>query len=94
VSAEPDRVERVETETPVADESARVAAAEKALQEALAERNRLWAELNEQRAEQRELEYLRGELAMIRGSRMWKLAGHYQRVKALARVGLKRLRQG
>ena len=66
---------------------------EQALEEALVERNRLWAQLNEQRADQRELEYLRAELAMIRGSNMWKLAGRYQRLKQLARVGLERLRQ-
>jgi hypothetical protein len=65
---------------------------EKALEEALAERNRLWAQLNEQRADQRELEYLRRELKMIHGSTWWKLAGRYQRIKQLVRTGLDRLR--
>jgi hypothetical protein len=65
---------------------------EKALEEALAERNRLWAQLNEQRADQRELEYLRRELKAIHGSTWWKLAGRYQRIKQLVRTGLERLR--
>ena len=67
---------------------------EKALEEALLERNRLWAQLNEQRADQRELEHLRAELDAIRGSTMWKLAGRYQRIKRIVRVGLARLRAG
>jgi hypothetical protein len=93
VSSEPDRVDGVETEQRATSDGERLAAAEKALQEALEERNRLWAQLHEKRADQRELEYLRAELAMIRGSTMWKLAGRYQRVKQLVRVGLERLRQ-
>jgi hypothetical protein len=67
---------------------------EKALEEALLERNRLWAQLNEQRADQRELEHLRAELDAIHGSTMWKLAGRYQRIKHLVRVGFERLRNG
>jgi hypothetical protein len=67
---------------------------DKALEEALAERNRLWAQLNEQRVDQRELEYLRRELKMIHGSTWWKLAGRYQRIKQLSRAGLQRLRNG
>ena len=66
---------------------------EKALEEALAERNRLWAELNRERADQRELEYLRRELMMIQSSTWWKIAGAYQRFKALFRAGLERLRE-
>jgi len=65
---------------------------EKALEEALSERNRLWAELNQERADQRELEYLRRELKAIHGSTMWKLAGRYQRIKQFLRTGLERLR--
>jgi hypothetical protein len=67
---------------------------EKALEEALAERNRLWAELNERQVHQRELEHLRGELEAIHGSTMWKLLGRYRRVRQLARKGLERLREG
>ena len=65
---------------------------EQALEQALAERNRLWAELNEAHVDQRELEYLRHELAEIKSSRAWKLVGRYQRVKQLVRAGLERLR--
>ena len=94
MSTEPDRVEPVETEERAAKDRDWLAAAEKALHEALEERNRLWAELNEKRADQRELEYLRSELGMIRGSNMWKAARRYQRVKHVVRVGLQRLRNG
>ena len=66
---------------------------EKALEEALAERNRLWAQLNEARVDQRELEHLRRELDEIQRSRMWKLLGRYRRVKQLLRTGLERLRE-
>jgi hypothetical protein len=66
---------------------------EKALEEALAERNRLWAELNERKADQRELEDLRRELKIVHGSTMWKLTGRFQRLKLLVRKGLEHLRQ-
>ena len=62
------------------------------LEQTLAERNRLWAQLNEAQVDRRELEYLRRELADIHGSRAWKLVGRYQRVKQLVRTGLERLR--
>ncbi len=67
---------------------------EKALEEALAERNRLWAELNERRVDQRELEHLRSELKMVRDSTAWKILGRYQYLKLLVRKGLARLREG
>lgn len=67
---------------------------EKALDEALAERNRLWAALNERQVDQRELEHLRSELKAIHDSTMWKVAGRYQYLKLLVRRGLERLRQG
>ena len=67
--------------------------AEKALAEALAERNRLWAELQERQVDQRELEHLRRELKAIHESTMWMVAGHYQRLKQLVRKGLERLRE-
>ena len=65
---------------------------EKALEGALAERNRLWAQLNELRVDQRELEHFRRELKAIKSSRAWKLLGRYRRIKELIRIGLKRLR--
>ena len=49
----------METSTPRPTREERLAAAEAALAEALAERNRLWEQLNEQQADQRELEHLR-----------------------------------
>ena len=67
---------------------------EKVLEEALAERNRLWTELNERQVDQRELEHLRNELKVVHDSTVWKLAGRYQRLKVLVRKGLERLRQG
>ena len=67
---------------------------EKALAEALAERNRLWAELNERQVDQRELEHLRNELKMVHDSPMWKLARRYQSLELLVRKGLARLRRG
>jgi hypothetical protein len=66
---------------------------EKALEEALAERNRLWAELNERKVDQRELEHLRSELELIHGSTMWKLVGGYQQLRVLVRKVLERLRK-
>ena len=68
-------------------------AGDKALEEALAERNRLWAQVNEQRADQLELEYLRNELKNVHASTTWRVLGRYQRIKELARTGIKRLRQ-
>ena len=67
---------------------------EKALEEALAERNRLWAELNECQVDQRELERLRSELKMVHDSVMWKLALRYKSMRVLVRKGLERLRRG
>jgi hypothetical protein len=67
---------------------------EKALEEALAERNRLWDELNERQVDQRELEHLRGELELIHGSAAWKLLGRYRQLKVLVRKVLARVRRG
>ena len=66
---------------------------DKTLEQALAERNRLWAELNEVRVDQRELEHLRRELTAIQNSHAWKLLGRYKRIKELVRTGLERLRK-
>jgi hypothetical protein len=46
--------------------------AEAALQLALAERNRLWEELQRRTAQERELEHLRRRLAEIEGSAWWR----------------------
>lgn len=66
---------------------------EKALEEALAERNRLWAELNELQVDQRELEHLRNELNEVHDSAMWKLTGHLKRLRHVVGKGLHRLRE-
>ena len=65
---------------------------EKALEEALEERNRLWAELNERQVDQRELEHLRKQLEMVHDSPMWKLTGHLKRLRHVVGSGLHRLR--
>jgi hypothetical protein len=65
---------------------------EKALEEALAERNRLWAELNERQVDQRELEHLRNELKTVRDSTMWKLTVLLKRLRHVVGKGLHRLR--
>jgi hypothetical protein len=65
---------------------------EKALEEALAERNRLWAELKEVQVDQRELEHLRNELETVHNSPMWKLTGHLKRLRHVVGVALHRLR--
>jgi hypothetical protein len=66
---------------------------EKALEEALAERNRLWAELKERQVDQRELEHLRKQLKAVHSSPMWKLTGLLKRLRHLAGTALHRLRQ-
>jgi hypothetical protein len=66
---------------------------EKALEEALAERNRLWAELNERQVDQRELEHLRNEVKRVHDSALWRLTGHLRRVKRLVRRVVERLRE-
>lgn len=93
MSTEPDRVEPMDTAARADDLQERLAAAERARDEALAERNRLWAQLNERTADRREVEHLRAELSAVRDSRAWELAARYQRVKRLVRRALERLRQ-
>ena len=44
-----------------------------ALEEALRERARLWEQLHEQRADERELEHLRAKVAMMEGSLSWRV---------------------
>ena len=65
---------------------------EKALEQALEERNRLWAELNERQVDQRELEHLRRQLDAVHNSPMWKLNGHLKRLRHVVGSGLHRLR--
>jgi predicted nucleic acid-binding Zn-ribbon protein len=67
---------------------------EKALEETLEERNRLWAKLNELHVDQRELEHLRKELKTVHDSPMWKLTGYLKRLRHVVGKGLHRLRAG
>ena len=90
--SEPDRVNPMDTSAAETKLEERLAAAEAVLAETLAERNRLWEQVNEQRADQRELEHLRAELRAVRASRAWRLAVRYQRVKQLVSTGIRRLR--
>jgi len=79
--------------TPASDVEQRLVVVEAALEEALVERNRLWEQLKQQQADRRELEYLRTELRAVRASRLWRLAGLYQRAKTFVSAGLKALRR-
>lgn len=79
--------------TPATDVEARLAATEAALEEALRERNRLWEQLQRQRADKRELGYLRAELRTLRASRLWQVAGFFERAKGLVLAVLERLRR-
>jgi hypothetical protein len=61
-----------------ADESAdelekRASQAEAALEEVIAERNRLWEELHRRKAEERELEHLRSAYHTLVSSKSWRL---------------------
>jgi len=60
------------------------AGTEKALQEALEERNRLWEELNRRVAQERELEYYRELNEKITGSLSWRITAPLRAAKTLA----------
>jgi len=53
----------------------RASRAEQALEHALEERSRLWAELQLHRSQERELEHLRRRLTEVEGSVWWRLGG-------------------
>jgi hypothetical protein len=57
---------------PQHDPEERARRAEEALAEALAERNRLWEQLQEKQATEADLEYWRGRAADIERSRWWR----------------------
>jgi hypothetical protein len=54
---------------------------ERALEEALRERARLWEQLHEQRAAERELEHLRAKVAMMESSLSWRITKPLRDVK-------------
>ncbi len=63
----------------------RATRAEQALEQALEERTRLWAELQLHRSQERELEYLRKRLAEVEGSTWWRLGGPLRLASKAAR---------
>jgi hypothetical protein len=64
---------------PTAEE--RAARAEQALQEALAERNRLWAELQRQRSAEEDLMFWRSRVEDIERSRWWRMTAPFRLAK-------------
>lgn len=61
--------------------------AEAALEEALAERNRLWEELHRRAARDDELEHYRSLVASMEGSASWRLTKPVRDAKRLALTG-------
>jgi hypothetical protein len=55
--------------------------AERALDEALRERARLWEQLHEQRAAEREVEHLRAQIARMESSLSWRITWPLRAVK-------------
>ncbi len=79
----------------------RLRRAEAALEESLAERNRLWEQLNGHLAAERERDALRERLHFMEQSPSWRLTAPLRRAKAvvaprraLLRTGLDKLRDG
>jgi hypothetical protein len=71
----------------------RALGAEAALEEALAERNRLWAELHERAASDRELEYYRSLTQKMEGSLSWRLTRPLRTLKRLSMAGRAKARR-
>ena len=63
------------------DPEERARRAEEALEEVVADRNRLWAELQRRNAVEADLEYWRGRAADIERSRWWKLGSPLRYMK-------------
>lgn len=53
----------------------------RALEEALSERARLWEQLHEQRAAEREVEYLKSQIARMEASLSWRITRPLRIVK-------------
>jgi hypothetical protein len=62
----------------------RAARAEAELEEALAERNRLWEELHARDAERRQAEHYRNEIARMEASLSWRITTPLRELKRLA----------
>jgi hypothetical protein len=56
---------------------------ERALEEALAERARLWEQLHEQRAAEREVEHLKAQIARMESSLSWRITRPLRDVKTV-----------
>jgi hypothetical protein len=56
---------------------------ERALQDALAERARLWEQLHEQRAAEREVEHLKAQIARMESSLSWRITKPLRDVKTV-----------
>lgn len=56
---------------------------ERALEEALQERARLWEQLHEQRAAERELEHLKAQIARMESSLSWRITKPLRDVKTV-----------
>ena len=56
---------------------------ERALEEALAERARLWEQLHEQRAAEREVEDLKAQIARMESSLSWRITRPLRDVKTV-----------
>jgi hypothetical protein len=71
----------------------RALGAEAALEEALAERNRLWAELHERAASDRELEYYRNLTQKMEDSLSWRITTPLRTLKRLWISGRPKVRR-
>jgi hypothetical protein len=67
------------------DDYERALSAEQALEELAAERNRLWAQLHERAAAEREVEHYRALVAQMESSKSWRLTAPLRGVTAFAR---------
>ncbi|HEY7633601.1 MAG TPA: hypothetical protein VH817_23060 [Thermoleophilaceae bacterium] len=56
---------------------------ERALEQALAERARLWEQLHEQRAAEREVEHLKAQIARMESSLSWRITRPLRDVKTV-----------
>jgi hypothetical protein len=83
----------VATEKAPDDLEQRALAAEAALQESLAERNRLWDELHRQKAEARESEHFRFLYEQLIKSSSWKLTAPLRTAKWVVRELPRRARR-
>ena len=75
-------------DTTSTDAEERARRAEAALEEALAERNRLWNELQRRTASEHEADYYRSIYAALEGSLSWRMTAPLRDAKRIARRAL------